>query len=535
VVGAGVAGLTAAHELAERGFDVTVYERRPVAGGKARSIPVPGSGTEGRWDLPGEHGFRFFGGFYRHVIDSMKRIPDPAGGTVAGNLVETTQAEFARCDNRPIVLPDRFPQSLDGLKDCRGFIDIASLRIPPTDFAFFATRLLMLLSSCDERRYGQWENVDWWTFVDADNRSSAYQTFLADGMTRRFVAAQARELSARTCGYILIQLMQEFAPGQHMDRVLDGPTSEVWIDPWVAELQRLGVRMEFSHDLNGINCESGRISSVAIKSAEGVESITADYYVLATPVEITAALATDAMKAADPVLGELSALRTRWMNGIQFYLKQDLPMIRGHVIYADSPFSLTSISQRQFWQDIDFRQLGDGTTQGILSVDISDWTTPGLIYGKPAMELTAEQIKEEVVEQIKRHVGTDAEDFDDRVQRWFLDPDICWPNPTQTTNLEPLLINTVGSWYRRPEANCKIENLFMASDYVRTFTDLATMEGANEAGRRAANGILDAADSDAPRCEVWPFHEPMAFRPAKALDRLRYRDHRGVELPTADT
>ena len=29
VLGAGIAGLTAAHELAQRGFDVTVYEPRP--------------------------------------------------------------------------------------------------------------------------------------------------------------------------------------------------------------------------------------------------------------------------------------------------------------------------------------------------------------------------------------------------------------------------------------------------------------------------------------------------------------------------
>ncbi len=40
VLGGGMAGLAAAHELVERGFRVTVYE--PTAsGGKARSIPVP--------------------------------------------------------------------------------------------------------------------------------------------------------------------------------------------------------------------------------------------------------------------------------------------------------------------------------------------------------------------------------------------------------------------------------------------------------------------------------------------------------------
>ena len=29
-----------AHELIERGFDVLVFERRDIAGGKARSVPV---------------------------------------------------------------------------------------------------------------------------------------------------------------------------------------------------------------------------------------------------------------------------------------------------------------------------------------------------------------------------------------------------------------------------------------------------------------------------------------------------------------
>src|ERR1043165_4182881 len=79
IFGGGVAGLSAAHELAERGFAVRVYERKPVLGGKARSIPVPGTGTGGRANLPGEHGFRFFPGFYKNVPDTMRRIP------VAGN------------------------------------------------------------------------------------------------------------------------------------------------------------------------------------------------------------------------------------------------------------------------------------------------------------------------------------------------------------------------------------------------------------------------------------------------------------------
>jgi len=75
IFGGGVAGLSAAHELVERGFKVTVYEKNDVFGGKARSIPVPNTGVDGRKDLPGEHGFRFFPAFYKHIPDTMQRIP----------------------------------------------------------------------------------------------------------------------------------------------------------------------------------------------------------------------------------------------------------------------------------------------------------------------------------------------------------------------------------------------------------------------------------------------------------------------------
>ena len=78
---------------------------------------------------------------------------------------------------------------------------------------------------------------------------------------------------------------------------------------------------------------------------------------------------------------------------------------------------------------------------------------------------------------------------------WFLDPAIQFPNPTAATNLEPLLINTAGSWADRPDAATAIPNLFLAADFVRTHTDLATMEGANEAARRAVNAILAASGS----------------------------------------
>jgi uncharacterized protein with NAD-binding domain and iron-sulfur cluster len=106
---------------------------------------------------------------------------------------------------------------------------------------------------------------------------------------------------------------------------------------------------------------------------------------------------------------------------------------------------------------------------------------------------------------------------------WFLDPDIQFPNPAAVTNLEPLMINTSGSLQYRPEAQTEIPNLFLASDYVKTYTDVACMEAANEAARRAVNALLDRAGSTATRVSVWPLTEPDFFRPMLDYDRLRFK------------
>jgi uncharacterized protein with NAD-binding domain and iron-sulfur cluster len=523
VLGGGVAGLTAAHELAERGFDVTVYEaRHDTFGGKARSIPVPGSGTGGRPDLPGEHGFRFFPGFYKHIPDTMARTPHGAK-TVVDHLVPTTRILLAQADGRPelVGIAER-PSSLDDFTATAEFIRKAgtSLGISGPELAVFIERLVTLLCSCDERRFGQWEKASWWKFVGAERRSEAFQKFLADGMTRTLVAARAEEMSARTGGLILCQLLFDMVRADgRMSRVLDGPTSEVWIDPWTDHLRDLGVELRIDSKVTAITCDGVRITGVTVEGAAGVERVVADYYVSAMPKEQLEKLVSPELRAADPVLGKLSMLVTRWMNGIMFYLDKDVPLQPGHAIFIDSKWSLTAISQAQFWPDVDLTQRGNGRVEGILSIDVSEWQRAGKVYGKVATDCTKEEIRAEVWAQLVEAIDDGSLDERNEVT-WFLDPAIVFPNPTPETNLEPLLINTAGSWANRPEAVTRIPNFFLASDFVRTYTDLATMEGANEAARRAVNGILDATGSAAPRCQIWPLREPRVFEAARKADRV---------------
>jgi uncharacterized protein with NAD-binding domain and iron-sulfur cluster len=525
--------LSAAHELAERGFDVTVYEARDAFGGKARSMPVPGSGTGGRADLPAEHGFRFFPGFYRHLPDTMARIPH-GGRTAADHLVPATRILLAQAGGRDeLIATARAPSSIDDVGVAIRFLWVfgTGAGIPPPELALFLERLLTLLTSCDERRLEQWELASWWEYVGAQRRTAAFQKFLADGLTRTLVAARAREISARTGGLILCQLLFDLVrAGGRADRVLDAPTNEVWIDPWLAYLRGRGVLLRGRCEVAGIDCDGRRITGATVQGASTVERVTADHYVAALPVERLRLLLSPALRAAEPRLAALPRLVVRWMNGVMFYLDRDVPLQHGHAIFIDSEWALTSISQAQFWPEVDLRDRGDGRVEGILSVDVSEWERPGRRTGKVAMACSPDEIREEVWGQLVDHVDDGSLDAAN-VLAWFLDPAIQFPNPTGATNLEPLLVNTAGSWADRPDAVTRIPNLFLAADFVRTHTDLATMEGANEAARRAVNGILDATGSAAPRCQLWKLREPGVLAPFRTLDRVRWRLGRGPAPP----
>jgi uncharacterized protein with NAD-binding domain and iron-sulfur cluster len=531
ILGGGVAGMSAAHELAERGFDVTVYERQPdVAGGKARSFGVPNTGTGGRDDLPAEHGFRFFPGFYQHLPDTMKRIPYGTNREgVFDNLVSAAQMLIQFNGRQHLVVPARFPRSLEEIREllaASGYLTTAA-GLKPEDIEFYSERVWEVLTSCDERRARAFEGESWWNYIDAAPRDQNYQAYL--GRTPRvLVAADPRHANTKTVGDVLLQLLFNLCePGVSADRVLNGPTNKVWIDPWLEYLvDKRGVDYQFGATVTGFQCAGGRISGVTIHQNGQQRIVTADHYVAALPVEKMGPLITSTMRQLDPSLNGITTLagHVDWMSGIQFYLRNNVPVTSGHQMLLGTPWALTSISQAQFWYAAGgfARDYGDGTVQTVLSVDVSDWKTRGN-NGKRAIDCTRKEVIDEVWSQLKASLSGLSDGDLHPTTPAMLDPAI-QPGPGgQLTNDEPLLVNQPNSWQYRPSARTGIPNLFLAADYVRTYTNLATMEAANEAARRAVNAILDASGSRQPRCQVWALHEPIWVKPWRAWDLIRYR------------
>ena len=93
--------------------------------------------------------------------------------------------------------------------------------------------------------------------MEGDLHSDVYKDFLARGLTRTLVAARAECASVKTGGDIICRLLWEFNfSGESIDRVLNGPTEDVWIKPWRAHLIQQGVTFVSGAELLKIDCST---------------------------------------------------------------------------------------------------------------------------------------------------------------------------------------------------------------------------------------------------------------------------------------
>lgn len=527
IFGGGVGGLSVGQELLERGFAVTIYEKSHW-GGKVRGMPVPNSGTQGRRDYPGQHGFHFFPGFYKNLPDTMSRIPSLDGKTVFQHVVSGDAELLARQSDPSTKIPAAFEFSLKWILESIHAVGVLMYKIPPAEMAFFLGRVFAFLATCRDRRVTEFDEVSWWDFVAADKMSPEYQRLIGSLPALALIAVRPEVASTRTLGDAMIQMFSYgFFPGRTIDRLLDGPEQDVWVEPWVAYLKSLGGDLRMPAVLASFECDGRRITGAVVEEAGKRQRIEADFYVCALPVNVAARKLTPEIRRAAPSLSRIDELPTGWMNGVQLFLNRQLPLVRGHVGFDDTPWALTSVSQAQFWPDFDWSAYGNGEGAEAFSVIISDWNTPGVVYGKPAHSCTAQEVYKEVLAQLNASLKNRNEQISpSEVLAWFVDPDIVFPprgKERSDENLESLFITTCGAWTSRPNATTEIPNLFLASEWMQHCMDFASAEGTNQVAREAVNGILDAAGSTARRCKVYKTKQPLLTLPLRALDTLLYR------------
>jgi hypothetical protein len=272
-------------DLEHRLVTVAVGDREPIgnprtAAGRRRANRVEFRIVENI--LPGEHGYRYFPRFYRHLFDTMKRTPilDREGNatneTAYDQLVPTPMVDLALV--RPGLLsapppppseaedPEEVPaRRLRSLEELRDFlrVHLERLEVTTRDIVQFQFRLLRFLTASEARRR-LWQARSWWDYlgVERPGRYSQRMIELLRDTPQALVAMDALETDSRTQGLIYCQLLIDaLTEGVESNRTLNGPTSEAWLRHWKRYLRRQGVRF-FAGRLQALEWKNGRLLPV---------------------------------------------------------------------------------------------------------------------------------------------------------------------------------------------------------------------------------------------------------------------------------
>jgi NAD(P)-binding Rossmann-like domain len=464
--------------------------------------------------VAGEHGFRFFPGFYRHLRDTMQRTPifDPQTRTFTprtthDNLTEVNwQVVFDPARPYPASLSRRPTTAIGGMMDQYRRIR-QDLGYRPIDLLRYLLRMLRYMTSSTKRRKTYYEDLSWWDFVSTRRFDDPKQDRFTFGARfeqallhapKALLAMHAGHADARTYGNTSVQLfMDQFGLHEQGDSTLSGPTSSSWLTHWRTYLEEQGVQF-FLGEVTEITRGAGGRASAAIafpgtppatyldgEAARQAGHITDHYYVSAMDI-VGLARTTRAFRGpGDParygVLSELRKLvceagqerdlediaqvgrtgegqgladRFQTMTGIQFHYPYHISFANGHIYFAASPWGLSAISQIQYWGPFGIARRG--RVVGNLSIDVGSWRAEGK-HPDPN-HLPRDEIAAEIHAQIQRSMHH-GEHPPGRGPRYYhLDDHIGFGSMrpdheialVPRRNHAPILINVVGDWKNRP-------------------------------------------------------------------------------------
>ncbi|ACC41401.1 conserved hypothetical oxidoreductase [Mycobacterium marinum M] len=566
IAGAGIAGMAAAMILAEAGVRVTVCEAAPEAGGKAKSLRRP----DGH---PTEHSLRVYLDYYQTLLTLFLRIPTESGKTVLDNLVGVNAVRVyrhrtfgraaapapARRRRTTFALLARVFEPLAQfsrmvVRSALVIVGMASRGVSPIDAIRYLHAHVRLLWMCPERLTAELADVAYEDYLQLGKKAPRAQAFFS-ALPRIFVAARPNAEAAAIAPIILKGLFHFTSRPAALNGItapsimmMNGPTSERMVDPWIRHLQTLGVDLKFDTRIDDLEFRDGRVT--ALVSADG-RRFGCDFAVLALPYLTLRRLAErDCVSRHLPHLTQQHAIALESSNGLQFFLRDIPPTWPAHVrpgvvgTHFESEWALVSVLQGEgFWADV---ALPAGTKY-VLSITWSDVDTPGPVFGRPASECTPDEIATECLAQC----GLDRS----HIAGWHIDDELKHLSEAdyqslasdlpphlasapargqRMVNLSPLTILLPGARDRSPRIRTEVGNLFLAGEasYSPELTFLVpTMEKAASSGYLAAHNILGVGAADAaPELRI-DFNDPVPFAGLRRVDRWFWNRRRPPESP----
>jgi Flavin containing amine oxidoreductase len=520
IFGAGIAGLTVAHELARRGWLVSVYEPNAEAGGFFRSARRMVDDN-----TPSEYSWHGMGPWYYNVFDLMKEIP-----------FDESHSMYEKALSRPI---DFGLAADDGQTqfDDTWLLNIKGMFRMTWRDVVLGSWLMLKTWVADRRSREHYSKI---------NAAEAWRPWLSEKCLRiwqssfgPWIGSDWLNVSLHTAGQFFHKQLitapahfhtadAEGPPWRHGARdgwlLLRGPSNEYWFNRWVKYLETLGVKFAWNTTLVELLYDGQKCTGARLHSGEAIQ---ADFYVLAAnPFAVAEVLGhTPALERQD----QLRLFRPLVQDGphIQVSLRIAFsepiawPRERAAIVVASSEFDLTLFAEEQVWDHE--VHLGSGV-RSLWTVTACVSKVRGCLYGKSVEECTKEQFIEEVKVQLYNSSGLNALIKEANAGRSLRDFTILrievwheWQfSPEGIRGRQPKWVNRVGNQAFLPTQITPVENLALAGAHTRTDVDVWSIEAAVESGRRAAQ-VFE------PSVKVLGQYRPWWLLLLRSLDNVLYR------------
>jgi hypothetical protein len=486
IVGGGIAGLTAALRLLERGFEVTLLEQDDFLGGMLRAALC----DDPQCQVRHEHSYHMFTNWYLNTWD----IVDELG--LRGNFQPRANFRFLRrgeTQTSKMVDPGWWATFWQNI-----FSGVAS----PADVFVFMYSLVDLLSTPIHRD----DFLDLYS-VNSFMRSRPYATeeagLLHERVWETVWAIPSYDASVRT--YKTFLRYGNFDPVPQL-WLLNQNKYDGFIKPIEDKLKSYGEKFKLILNARAekldVDAPSGRITglhySKLLQSPTFYDHpkagpsehhpIKGDLILAITPGGLTR-LIDDEVYVRDPSLGNVRYLSAQPMASVELHFKEGkwLPNISGDVtVLVDARYQMTFLDYSQVWAS-------PPPKSTFLYVTVSDFealmpvTPERRDNGHVILDLDAPKTAiDYVLAELRQSVPFDVRDLDLRLTR------------IDTNSGAELFANQTGSWQFRPQAGTALPNLFLAGNFCRNYADAATIEGAVATGLMAAEEVRKRAGVSRP-------------------------------------
>jgi len=516
IFGSGIGGLTVAHELVIKGFNVTIVEQDEILGGMARS-------RREEYLIPSEHSWRGYAPFYANTFDIMKRIPIAIpidkGKTVYDNLTipitfYTTRDKVYSYDSKMLF----------------------------TDYIVIGYLLVKYLSS-DLRRdkYFKTKVVDKFKNKLSED---AYR-FLVDFMCGPGYGLEKKDASyAHYFKFLSIYVLNNpiykqvhqypykyTSQANEKWHVMNAPTNEAWFDHWEKYLVSQGVKIIKGVGLKKINWSDSKIIGCMLSNGQ---TLVGDDYVLCTnPFASQEIFTRSGLINLEKTFKSLNRNTDSRQVSFRFGFNKKIKFPQRDIafIFPDSEFNITLYPQEQSWHpDIKLSSNYKQEIQSLWSGTILELYRMSKLFKSQGYYLSKDQLTKEIIYQVLRSKSLQKIIFDSNgfelknsdiiyTEIWYE-----WDKDKLTSQLTQSNKKWVTNIYNqkaRPGVKTEFSNLYLGGSHINTSIETWSMEGAVESGKMVSNEILNKYSKK--KTFIYKHEDPQIFNGLKLIDNLLFK------------